>query len=408
MRYCNSTGKVSEFSNVTLKALSDDTVGFSAGRFSGLIRIDSIVSLSKSEGGRKVFESVVGGAIGLGAAGYLIGTLVRNDKSSDTYYSSSKEDSELQVVLTVVGAAAGGSLGAFLAPPIESQEYQLSLLSHEEKIQTLQMILNTEDVLSDSKRDVVYLKNGSIIRGSLAAVVPDSVVKIQTADGSLFVFRMSEVEKIVKEEVHRVDKKPALHDLSESNGSKEIGYFEAGSERPVSFSLLAGAGIPAGDYSNGTNVGFACRGEVNYHLSETLGWATSATASFNGPKNVPSSYDVGSFSSVFLLTGLRFEVPAQGRSGLYLQGQLGLLIGGTPSVSASVVGITATQPSASGTAFGYGIGAGVIVNDRFHLSINFLKGTPEVTVTASGGGYAYSSKGEIPFSIILIGAGVSF
>jgi hypothetical protein len=49
--------------------------------------------------------------------------------------------------------------------------------------------------------DVVYLKNGSIIRGIIVEQIPDVSIKIKTADGSLFVFKMSEIEKITKEEV---------------------------------------------------------------------------------------------------------------------------------------------------------------------------------------------------------------
>lgn len=48
-------------------------------------------------------------------------------------------------------------------------------------------------------QDVVYLKNGSIIRGVIIEQVPGQSIKIRTADGSLFVYQMSEVEKITKE-----------------------------------------------------------------------------------------------------------------------------------------------------------------------------------------------------------------
>ena len=48
-------------------------------------------------------------------------------------------------------------------------------------------------------QEVVYLKNGSVIRGLVIEQQPGASLKIQTADGSLFVFQMSEVEKITKE-----------------------------------------------------------------------------------------------------------------------------------------------------------------------------------------------------------------
>ena len=48
-------------------------------------------------------------------------------------------------------------------------------------------------------QDVVYLKNGSIIRGIIIEQIPGESLKIQTQGGSVFVFRMSEIVKIVKE-----------------------------------------------------------------------------------------------------------------------------------------------------------------------------------------------------------------
>lgn len=48
-------------------------------------------------------------------------------------------------------------------------------------------------------QDVVYLKNGSIIRGILIEQVPNKSIKVETADGSVFVYQIDDVEKITKE-----------------------------------------------------------------------------------------------------------------------------------------------------------------------------------------------------------------
>lgn len=45
---------------------------------------------------------------------------------------------------------------------------------------------------------VLYLKNGSIIRGTIVEVVPNKFVKIKTSDGSLFVFEIEQVFKVTK------------------------------------------------------------------------------------------------------------------------------------------------------------------------------------------------------------------
>jgi hypothetical protein len=49
-------------------------------------------------------------------------------------------------------------------------------------------------------QDVVYLKNGSVIKGLIIEQVPNESLKIQTADGSIFVYEMNQVAKIAKEQ----------------------------------------------------------------------------------------------------------------------------------------------------------------------------------------------------------------
>jgi len=52
----------------------------------------------------------------------------------------------------------------------------------------------------NNTQDVVYLKNGGIMRGTLLEMIPDSLLKIQTADGNVFVYKMSEIKKYTKEQ----------------------------------------------------------------------------------------------------------------------------------------------------------------------------------------------------------------
>lgn len=47
--------------------------------------------------------------------------------------------------------------------------------------------------------DVVYLKNGSIIRGTVIEQIMGKSIKIQTRDGNVFVYPIDNVEKITKE-----------------------------------------------------------------------------------------------------------------------------------------------------------------------------------------------------------------
>jgi hypothetical protein len=52
-------------------------------------------------------------------------------------------------------------------------------------------------------QEVVYLKNGSIIKGIVIEQIPGVSLKIQTYDGSIFAYPMADVERITKEEITR-------------------------------------------------------------------------------------------------------------------------------------------------------------------------------------------------------------
>lgn len=68
------------------------------------------------------------------------------------------------------------------------------------KILLFFVALTFTSILYAQSEDVLYLKNGSIIRGSVVEVDPTNGVKIQTTDGSLFVFSMAEVDHISKDQ----------------------------------------------------------------------------------------------------------------------------------------------------------------------------------------------------------------
>jgi hypothetical protein len=50
-------------------------------------------------------------------------------------------------------------------------------------------------------KDVIFLSNGSIVKGVIIEQVPEVSVKIQTADGNIFVYPMKDVVQIAKEQV---------------------------------------------------------------------------------------------------------------------------------------------------------------------------------------------------------------
>lgn len=48
-------------------------------------------------------------------------------------------------------------------------------------------------------QDVIYLKNGGIIKGIIIEQVPNESVKVKTKDENVFVFKVDEIEKLTRE-----------------------------------------------------------------------------------------------------------------------------------------------------------------------------------------------------------------
>ena len=66
-------------------------------------------------------------------------------------------------------------------------------------IMTLIFLTATIAFAQNNYQDVVYLKSGNIIRGMIIEQIPNESLKIETADGNLFVFKIDEIAKITNE-----------------------------------------------------------------------------------------------------------------------------------------------------------------------------------------------------------------
>lgn len=75
--------------------------------------------------------------------------------------------------------------------------------------------------VAQNVQEIVYLKNGSVVRGVVVEQVPGVSLKIQTSDGSIFAYQMSEVVKITKESTK--NKNGNTLNLNNNSGN-ESGY----------------------------------------------------------------------------------------------------------------------------------------------------------------------------------------
>ncbi len=122
-------------------------------------------------------------------------------REQNNKYASTQFDPEQKRILRIVGWILIGLglvgviwlLGLILIP-IGVVMVILGWESKDEKKRSSKSNSPPQDLI-----DVVYLKNGSIIRGIIIEQVPNVSLKIQTSDGSIFFYKMDEIEKITKE-----------------------------------------------------------------------------------------------------------------------------------------------------------------------------------------------------------------
>lgn len=113
-------------------------------------------------------------------------------------------------------------------------------------------------VSAQKTRDVLHLKNGSIIYGKLIEANA-STYKIQTSDGSLMIYPAEEVDKLSAEAPFFEGRKQSGFSFSLESGLL-IGAQTAGYAAPFSFNILAGGVIKTKNIlSFGTGVEFIGR-----------------------------------------------------------------------------------------------------------------------------------------------------
>lgn len=86
------------------------------------------------------------------------------------------------------------------------------------------VLLFCSSLMAQRNVETIYLTNGSVIKGEIVEQIPNQSIKIRLKDGSIFVYQMSDVQRIAKEEV-RDDWKNSGHKGLDFN--VDLGYYAA-------------------------------------------------------------------------------------------------------------------------------------------------------------------------------------
>ena len=146
------------------------------------------------------------------------------------------------------------------------------------------MFVITISKAQTSDADVIYLKNGSIIKGTIIEQIPNESIKLKTKDGNIFVFKMDELTKMTKES-EVTSKKDSLG----SNKTSTRKYLKSKYLTSNYFGVYLGGSIPRGIYAqfnNNATDGFAKSGffinlKGNQNLIKVLGFGYSLGFNYN-------------------------------------------------------------------------------------------------------------------------------
>jgi opacity protein-like surface antigen len=167
------------------------------------------------------------------------------------------------------------------------------------------VLVTTLAFAQSNYQDVVYLKNGSIIRRITIEQVPNKSLKIETADKSLFVYQIAEIEKFTKEQISEENEK------TEKLSPSKLGDTKISNMR---FGIIGGLNLSnirvkdsertfSNDfkYKPGFHVGVT----AEFPISKSVAFETGLLISTKGTKNSIKEADIGviyeSKSSINLL-----------------------------------------------------------------------------------------------------------
>jgi hypothetical protein len=194
-------------------------------------------------------------------------------------------------------------------------------------------------------------------------------------------------------------------------------------EIPKTNTIFGGIGMPQSDFSSTTSdkAGYAKLGGIagyeifNNNIVGTLAYAMNPgdDGALNEQwqsmfgSNSSASFE-GNYSEFWLMGGYGFEPEMSGQIKVYGYAQGGLLFASMPDIKAKVGSSTITQTTSYATAFAFGVGAGIKINNQFVVGIRYYSGEPEYTQKATSGSTSTEAKVKLPCTLLAITAGILF
>ncbi len=275
-------------------------------------------------------------------------------------------------------------------------------------------------------KDVLYLKNGSVIKGTILELQPEKSVRIRTSDGSVFVFEMAQVEKIVKEEDTAPVKTTPLKLTTPTTP------VAAEASRSTQFLINGGISLPVGPFSKtgdpeagAAKSGYAVAAELVIPFGDAIHIEFAGQYGANGVNTdeiksmIESSFpgitvavDAKRWTCIYALGGIGFGTNSGTGTEFDVTPLIGVLFGSTPQITATVnylgTSSTSTQESINGSGLAYGGSVRLILGYNFTIGARYLASKPKYESSTSIGGATSTSSFEQKTEMVVIYAGFAF
>jgi hypothetical protein len=274
------------------------------------------------------------------------------------------------------------------------------------------VILLSVTALIAQTKDIVYLKNGSVIKGTILEMIPEKTIKIQTADGNIFVYNMSEIEKVGKEAAAPAPatetKPPAERPSNEGQRSYESqrgmqGQTSTSEGAGPMFSIYGGVSLPMGDFAkklddpaNTGNFGGAKTGwsaGIQFVTGGSVGLIIDGNYSQNKldlPMSFtinPGKYEWVGWSSILALAGIKLGTDNATGANFFIAPLVGALFGTSPKLDFTPSGSSTSSnvyPSGTGTAVAYGGALQFIFGGRVTIGAKYIMSKPKFKASVNG------------------------
>ena len=288
------------------------------------------------------------------------------------------------------------------------------------------IIILSVTVLIAQTKDIVYLKNGSVIKGSILEMIPDKTIKIQTADGNIFVYNMSEVEKIGKDTAAPApETKPAIERPSnqgQPSYESQRGYQGQSSSEGAGpkFSIYGGVSLPLGNFAkkwgegDDKGLGAAKTGwsaGIQFVTGGTVGLIIDGNYSQNkldlptSYTTMPGKYEWVGWSSILALAGIKIGTDNSSGANFFVAPLVGALFGTSPKIDFTPAGSSTStnwQPAGTGTAVAYGGALQLIFGEHVTLGAKYIASKPKFKTTIDGKD-SESDPQNITFLLVSLG-----